>query len=276
MGAGPISTAQLGTGLLILLALVLLPGSSTAWARQGPDRNPGGARTPAAQGRHERQAGPRSRGNPQVGRNPQAGANAQAKQEFVRRLSALPPDQQEQLLRNSAAFQNLPAPEQQRILEGVRHWNAAGRPPGQLQEMIEHQHAPGFFEQLRGMPPEEQERVMQNDARFQTLPPERQQQIRQNLNRWNAATPEERQLLLQREQIVQSFSPQQRDQLRQVFPRYRQLTPERRQAVMQNFLKLRDLPAAQRERFLSSPEVQQLAPEERGILRDLKSLLPEK
>lgn len=252
-----------GWSALVALAVMLLPGSAIGWAGQSPDRNPRGQRAPVAQGRQQKQAGGRFAANPQ------------GREAFLRRLSSLPAGQQEKLLRESPAFRNFPAPEQQRIIDAVRHWNAAGRPPGGLQAMIEHEHAPAFFQQLREISPAEQERVMQGDARFQSLPPERQQQIRDNLNRWNAATPEERQLLVQREQILQSFSPEQRDQIRQIFPRYRQLTPESRQAVMQTFLKLRNLPPGEREKFLASPEVQQLSPEERGILGDLKSLLPQ-
>jgi hypothetical protein len=202
--------------------------------------------------------------------------NGPGKDSFLQHLSSLPADQQEKLLRNSPTFQNFSPVEQQRIIDAVHHWNAVGRPAGGLQSMIEHEHAPAFFQQLRGMTPQEQEKVMQNDARFQSLPPERQQQVRENLNRWNAATPEERQLLLQREEIVQSFSPEQRDQLRQVFPRWRQLPAERQQAVTQAFLKLRGLPPSERDKFLASPEVQQMSPEERSILGDLKSLLPQK
>ena len=247
----------------VIVAALLLPASG-AWAQQGPDRNPRGDRAPAAQGRQARQAGPRSE------------AAQQGRAEFARRLSTLPLEQQEKLLKHSPTFQKMSPAEQQRIITAVRQWNAAGRPAGALQEMIEHQHSPGFFQQLREMSPEEQERVMQNDERFQSLPPERQQQIRENLNRWNAASPEQRQMLLQREEIVQSLSAEQRDQLRQVFPRYRQLAPEQQQAVMQAFRKLRDLPASERDKYLASPEVQQLSPEERSIVGDLKSLLPAK
>ena len=253
----------------IALASALLLGSAQVRASQSPDRNPRGARARAAQGAQEKQAGPR----PGAGA---AGAQAPGRDAFLRRLSSLPSDQQEKMLQESPTFQKMPAAEQQRIMDAVKHWNAAGRPAGGLQGMIEHQHAPAFFQQLREMTPEEQERVMQNDERFQNLPSDRQQQIRENLKRWNAATPDERQLLQQREQILESFSPEQRDQLRQIFPRYRQLSPESRQSVMQNFTKLRNLPPGDRDKFLSSPEVQQLSPDERGILGDLKSLLPAK
>jgi len=39
---------------------------------------------------------------------------------------------------------------------------------------------PKWIEKLRDMPPEQQQRFMENNEQFQKLPPERQQQIRQN------------------------------------------------------------------------------------------------
>jgi DNA-directed RNA polymerase subunit F len=196
---------------------------------------------------------------------------------FVEKLRSLPPEQQEKLLRNNRYFQSLPPERQRQIREYLRGGNApAGRPSPQMQAGGgAHAHPPGFFQEFRDLPPDQQEKVLQNDARFQSLPPERQQQIRENLQRWNNATPAQRQILREREEIVQSLSPEQRDQLRQVFPRWRQLPPDRRQALMQSFAKLRDLPPDQREKFLTSPEVQQhFSPEERGILGDLGNLLP--
>lgn len=196
---------------------------------------------------------------------------------FIERLRSLPLEQQEKFLRNNRQFQSLPPERQQQIREYLRGGNRpAGRSGPQMQVGGEtHAHPPGFLDQFRDLPPDQQEKVLQNDARFQSLPAERQQQIRENLQRWNNATPAQRQIMREREQIVQSLSPEQRDQLRQVFPRWRQLPPDRRQALMQSFIKLRDLPPDQREKFLASPEIQQrFSPEERGILGDLGNLLP--
>jgi hypothetical protein len=69
---------------------------------------------------------------------------------------------------------NAAAPKGQANLRGV-----AGLPPK-------------WVEQIRDMSPEQQERFMQNNQRFQSLPPQRQQQIRQNLQKWNNLSPTER------------------------------------------------------------------------------------
>ncbi|HEY6293679.1 MAG TPA: DUF3106 domain-containing protein [Terriglobia bacterium] len=196
---------------------------------------------------------------------------------FVQHLQEMPLDQQETFLKNNSRFQSMPPERQQQVLEGLRAWNEADRPAGQLGGFIaQHTHPPGFFQKLRELPPDEQAKVLENDAHFQSLPPERQQQIRENLNRWNAATPAQKETLRQREEIVQGLSAAQRDRLREVFPLWRQLPEDRQQALMQAFRKLRDLPPAGREKFLASPEVQQeFSPEEREILSSLKSLLPQ-
>src|SRR5689334_1446844 len=52
---------------------------------------------------------------------------------------------------------------------------------------------PKWVENLRDMPPAEQEHFMQNDERFKNLPPQRREQIRQNLQKWNSLTAEQQQ-----------------------------------------------------------------------------------
>ena len=147
-------------------------------------------------------------------------------------------------------------------------------PPGRG-ALNPNEHQPGFFQHLRELPPDEQERVLKNSAHFRQLPPDMQQRIRENLARWNQLTPEQRDVLRQREQIVQSLPLEQRDQLRQIFPRYRELPADRRQAVMNAFLQMKDMQPAEREKFLASPETQQhFSPDERDILGNLNGLLP--
>jgi hypothetical protein len=139
-----------------------------------------------------------------------------------------------------------------------------------------HPHPPGFFEHLRELPPEEQERVIANDQRFHTLPPERQEMIRERLRRWNALSPEQKDRIRQREEIFESLSPTQREEARAIFQQqWSHLEPGRRFELMQAFRQLRGLPPGERQRFLSSPQVQKrFSPEERNILEGLGRLLP--
>ena len=65
---------------------------------------------------------------------------------------------------------------------------------------------PKWVDKLRDMSPEEQQRFMRNNARFQSLPPQRQEQIRRTLQRWNQMTPEQRDAMRNREQILERMS----------------------------------------------------------------------
>jgi hypothetical protein len=139
-----------------------------------------------------------------------------------------------------------------------------------------HEHPPGFFKRLRELPPDEQERVMANDERFQRLPRERQAEIRKNLRHWNSLTPQQKQATRERQEILGSLPPEKRAEARALFPRYNRLPPGRKQAVTQAFMRLANLPPAQRERFLSSPQLEnRFSPEERDLLRGLSGLLPQ-
>jgi hypothetical protein len=65
---------------------------------------------------------------------------------------------------------------------------------------------PKWVENLREMPPEQQERFLQNNRAFQNLPPERQTQVRKNLENWNKLSPAERDEIRDREQILERMS----------------------------------------------------------------------
>ncbi|MGH9406323.1 MAG: DUF3106 domain-containing protein [Terriglobia bacterium] len=139
-----------------------------------------------------------------------------------------------------------------------------------------HQHAPGFFQRLRDLPPVQQDQVLRNDAQFHRLPLVRQQQIRQRLAQWNTRTPRQKQTLRQREEIFQSLSPAKRRELTRVFPEYRKLGPGRQEQVMRVFRRLRNMPPGQRRRFLNSPAFgRRFTPRQQYVLRGLNDLLPQ-
>ncbi len=171
-----------------------------------------------------------------------------------------------------AQHRSMPGPRAPRMPRQAR---TSPRPkPGMANRRDQHPHQPGFFPLLRELPPAEQERVMANDGRFQRLPPERQAMIRERLRQWNQLPPEQKELIRQRQEILQSLSPAQQQELRTIFPHYRFLTTDRRQEVMQAFRRLRDMPPAERESFLSSPEVREkFNPQERELLERLNRIL---
>jgi hypothetical protein len=100
--------------------------------------------------------------------------------------------------------------------------------------------------------------------------------IRRNLDRWNSPTPQQRERIRERQETLESLSPEQRREARLLFPQYPRLPLERKLAVRRGFVPSRDLPPAQRHKFLSSPDVmERFSPQELRVLRGLARLLPE-
>jgi len=132
---------------------------------------------------------------------------------------------------------------------------------------------PKWVEQLRDLSPEEQQRFMQNNARFKSLPPERQAQIRQNLEKWNQLTPEQRNDLRNRQEAFERMTPDQKQYVRQtLLPKWQAMPPERRQLILGRLRVLNGMPPAQREAKLNDTAFMHgLNPDEQQTLRDLNS-----
>ena len=176
-----------------------------------------------------------------------------------------------------APGQNPPSERKQRLPQAKLDQKQPKRQKQQGQRQKDQlQHPPGFLQRLRDLPPDEQERVLQNNARFQRLPPERQEKVRENLRRWNSLSPRQKEVIRQREEILRNLSPEQRQELRSIYPSYHQLPPDRQHQVMRAFTRLHELPPAQRARLLSSRAFREhFSPEEQQIIRRLAGLLPQ-
>jgi hypothetical protein len=133
---------------------------------------------------------------------------------------------------------------------------------------------PKWVENMRGMPPEEQERFMQNDARFKNLPPARQAQIRNNLQKWNSLSPEQQTEVQRREEALERMTPEQRQYFTQVVgPKYQALPQDRKQAINRHLAMLQQMSPATQQAALTDPRFMDgLSPDEQGMLRDLNSL----
>jgi hypothetical protein len=133
---------------------------------------------------------------------------------------------------------------------------------------------PKWVENLRNMSPEEQDRFMRNNQRFQSLPPERQAQVRQNLQKWNRLSPTERNAIRDRERVWEQMSPQQREHVKDdLLPKWQQMPPDRKQLLMGRLHTLQGMSPADRQAALNDPKFMEgLNPDEQGVLRDLNSL----
>jgi len=133
---------------------------------------------------------------------------------------------------------------------------------------------PVWIQRLREMPADQQERFLQNNAKFRQLPPERQAQIRQNLDRWNKLSPEQKQDAISREQVLERMTPEQRQYIRNtLLPRWQTMPQDRRQVINRHLAMLRNMSPATQQAALNDPRfVGGLSPDEQAMLRDLNSL----
>jgi hypothetical protein len=133
---------------------------------------------------------------------------------------------------------------------------------------------PKWVEQIRDMPPEQQERFLENSRQFQNLPPQRQQQIRQNLKKWNDLSPEQKQALREREQVLDNMTPQQRQYLRNtLLPEWQAMPMDRRQVIKRHLGILSQMSPKTQGEMLNDPKFMRgLSPDEQTMLRNLNSL----
>jgi Protein of unknown function (DUF3106) len=133
---------------------------------------------------------------------------------------------------------------------------------------------PKFVEKLRDMPPEEQERFMQNNEKFQSLPPLRQAQIRQNLQKWNALPAEQKERIRATEAMLENATPEQREHFQNyVVPKLEQMPPMRRARVINHWRRLQSLTPAEQQAALRDPGFMgNLSPDEQSVVRDLNSM----
>jgi hypothetical protein len=133
---------------------------------------------------------------------------------------------------------------------------------------------PKVIERLQDLPPNLQERFLQNNQRFKNLPPDQQEKIRQHLEAWNRLTPEQRQALLDRQHVWEQMTPEQQRYVRQsLLPRWQQLPPMRRQSILQRLHSLRNMTEEGRQAKLNDPAfVEGLNPEDREMLGQLAHL----
>jgi hypothetical protein len=131
-----------------------------------------------------------------------------------------------------------------------------------------------WVDRLRTMPPEQQERFFNNNAKFKALPPQQQAQIRQRLQVLNNMTPQQKEKFEQQAEVWNRLPADQQNYVRDtLLPEWKGTAPARRQAILAKLRNLRGLNDAQRtaklndEAFLGG-----LDPRERSMLRDLSNL----
>jgi hypothetical protein len=146
------------------------------------------------------------------------------------------------------------------VPRSIIHVYPSAAPPGHLGD---------WLNQHRGLPVQEQERMLRSDPSFYRLPPADQQRLLQQLHQVNQLPEEQLQRRLARAEALEHMSPQERMSLNLSGRRLRALPPDRQVLVKRAFQDLRSVPLDQRQTVLNSSRYQGVfTPEERGILSD--------
>jgi len=134
-------------------------------------------------------------------------------------------------------------------------------------------HAGDWLRRYKDLPPEEQERALQNDPAFRRLPPAQQQRLRQRLQHFSSLPPDEQLRMLNRMDTWEHLTREQKQQARQIFLQMRELPPARRYQVRQAIRELRAMPPDQREREIDSEEYRnRFTDREREMIRGITRL----
>ncbi len=137
------------------------------------------------------------------------------------------------------------------------------------------QHLAQWMQSHQNMPLEEQQRALENEPGFHQLNPEVQARMHQQIARLNGMTPERRQLAMARTEWMEHLAPEQRLQVHSALSSLGQLPPDRRRFVARTFNALRNVPDAQRQAYLNSPNMRgQFSDQERATLNGLFSAAP--
>ena len=134
-------------------------------------------------------------------------------------------------------------------------------------------HAGDWLRRYKDLPPDEQEKALQNDPAFQRLPLARQQLLRQRLERFSNLPPQQQLRILNRMETWEHLTPDQKQQARQVFRQMQQLPPDRRRLVHKAIDDLRQMPPDQREQIINSDRFKGMfSDHERDVMRDATRL----
>ena len=128
-----------------------------------------------------------------------------------------------------------------------------------------------WVDQMRSLPPQQRERVLQNSQAFQKMPPAQQNRIRQQFNQWDKLSPQQRADQQVREDVWRKLTPGQKDHIKNdVLPNWRQMPPDRKQAISRRLSMLQNMPESARNQRLNDPQFTRgMSEEDKATLKDL-------
>ncbi len=132
------------------------------------------------------------------------------------------------------------------------------RPPAAPHQIIRGQgpHNGDWLRHTMQLPPQEQQRRLEQDQHFRQLPPQRQEQLRNRLQSFSSMPAEQRQRVLNRMEMIEHLRPEQQRQAEALFGQFRAMDPQRKEMMRRTLRQMRTMPPEARERLMNSPETQ--------------------
>jgi hypothetical protein len=134
-------------------------------------------------------------------------------------------------------------------------------------------HAGQWLRRYKDLPPDQQQKALENDPQFRSLPPERQQKLKDRLQRFNSLPPQQQNQILQRMETWEHLTPDQKQQARQLYSQLKDLPPDRRKKLRTAIRDLSSMPPGQRQQVIESDRFKsEFSPQERGLLSSAAQL----
>jgi uncharacterized protein DUF3106 len=134
-------------------------------------------------------------------------------------------------------------------------------------------HRGDWLRKYMALPPQQQERQLQQDPSFRSLPTDKQNHLLDRLRSFNNQPPEQKTRILNRMETFEHMTPQQQTAARSLFQQYHSLPDDQRNKVSQAYRRLRGMPPQARNRVLNSDEFRNgYTDDERELLRGMTDL----
>ena len=133
-----------------------------------------------------------------------------------------------------------------------------------------------WLEDHKNLPPDQQEKLLENDPSFKKLAPARQAELKERLRKFNSLTPQQRERALNRMQYMASLTSEQRQQIREAGKELQGL-PQDRQVMVHKVLRhLRQMDPQERQQVIDSDRFKStFSEQERGIITKLAAINPQ-
>ncbi|HEY6349794.1 MAG TPA: DUF3106 domain-containing protein [Candidatus Angelobacter sp.] len=127
----------------------------------------------------------------------------------------------------------------------------------------------------KDLPPDQQEKALENDPMFKPLSPQRQAELKERLRKFNSLPPKQREAAIRRMQYWDRLTPEQRNQVRTANQQIQTLPAPRRIEVHKELRKLVRMSPEQRQLTFDSQDFKNsFSDQEQSILKNLAAINP--